>query len=277
MKTLIVPTDYSENARNATEYAAALAKQTNAKLILFHSYDSPLVVTEVPMMNTSIYDDLVAYHTRQLTELKENLISKYTIRVEYALKMGSILYELPRFFQKQKADLVVIGLRGSNPLTRFLMGSVTASLLKAANIPVLVVPRDFVFNPIRHILFACDFKPLQKTQTIAPLKDIAQAFRAKIEVLHLPQPQVAGGEAETSADELFWEKQLRDYEHSYMITHEDTVQEAIDRNATESGSDLLVMIPHHHNFFEKLLEKSNTHQMAFHTRLPLLALPDDGK
>lgn len=42
MKTFIVATDFSEEAENAINYAASLAREVNAKIILFNSFMIPL-------------------------------------------------------------------------------------------------------------------------------------------------------------------------------------------------------------------------------------------
>src|SRR5690606_19398681 len=49
MKTILVPTDFSKAATNALNYAAALAKKENGRIILLHVYNfvyvSPVVTT----------------------------------------------------------------------------------------------------------------------------------------------------------------------------------------------------------------------------------------
>ena len=42
MKTIIAATDFSEEAENAIQYAAALAQQTGAKVLLFNSFSLPV-------------------------------------------------------------------------------------------------------------------------------------------------------------------------------------------------------------------------------------------
>ena len=42
MKTILVPTDFSDNAANALDYALGLARHTQGRIILFHNSDIPL-------------------------------------------------------------------------------------------------------------------------------------------------------------------------------------------------------------------------------------------
>ncbi len=273
MKTIIVPTDYSENAWYATEYAAQVAQQTGAGIILFHAIQLPFITTEVPVDHASL-DELNRHHTVRLLEMTGQLIRKYHIKVTYKLKVGTIAELLAPFFKEEQADLIIMGLRGSNPVGRLLMGSVTASVLKRAKLPVLVIPRDFTFRGIRHILFACDFEPLSSPHVLRPLQDIAKAFDATVEVMHLPQPLAAGRKSEAMVEESYWEDQLQDIRLGYTFLYEEDIQKGIDQGVCESHADLLTMVPHRHTFFENIFNKSNVQKMAFHTRIPLLALPD---
>ena len=47
MEIILVPTDFSKNASNAIDYAVEIAQLTQAKLILFHVYQVPVVPAEV--------------------------------------------------------------------------------------------------------------------------------------------------------------------------------------------------------------------------------------
>jgi nucleotide-binding universal stress UspA family protein len=48
MKHILVPTDFSDDARNASHYAAHLAEKFKASLTLLHAYMLPTPVSEVP-------------------------------------------------------------------------------------------------------------------------------------------------------------------------------------------------------------------------------------
>ena len=48
MNTILVPVDFSPASRNASIYAAELAKLFNSRLLLFHAYMLPTPISEVP-------------------------------------------------------------------------------------------------------------------------------------------------------------------------------------------------------------------------------------
>ncbi len=52
---------------------------------------------------------------------------------------GDIGYDIVKFSKKCKADVIVIGARGLNPLKEMFLGSVSNHVLHKSKIPVLIV------------------------------------------------------------------------------------------------------------------------------------------
>ena len=59
MKRILFPTDFSETANNAFEYALEMAKHLGAEFIVLHVYDSPNLTYEgCPSSIASIYETI---------------------------------------------------------------------------------------------------------------------------------------------------------------------------------------------------------------------------
>ena len=56
MKTIVVPTDFSAISNNAIDYAVDLAKVTSCSILLFHAYQVPVSMTDVPIVLLSVED-----------------------------------------------------------------------------------------------------------------------------------------------------------------------------------------------------------------------------
>ena len=91
MKTIIAATDFSENSRNAVWYAAALAKATKARLVLFNHFDFPLPATDLPGMVPVYVDELAQLAEARLKELKEEITGTAEIREVFKVsKVGTV-------------------------------------------------------------------------------------------------------------------------------------------------------------------------------------------
>ena len=53
MKTIIVPTDFSPIATNAMNFAADMAANIDASVMLFHVYQVPVSMSDVPVVMVS--------------------------------------------------------------------------------------------------------------------------------------------------------------------------------------------------------------------------------
>lgn len=83
MKTILVPTDYSENAHNALLYAIDLAKATGSNIVLFHAFYQPLSYPYHMDFSTVVHElerekakKLEAY----VHEARESLFADFSLR-----------------------------------------------------------------------------------------------------------------------------------------------------------------------------------------------------
>jgi nucleotide-binding universal stress UspA family protein len=87
-----------------------------------------------------INEQLRAEGERAIAELEE-AIAYAGIATETAIRVGSPAEEICRQVDETGADLVVMGSTGKRIVERERVGSVTDSVLRKANVPVLSVPR----------------------------------------------------------------------------------------------------------------------------------------
>lgn len=55
MKIILCPTDFSSNATHAIAYASEMALKTNASLILLHTFETPILYSDVAFVTVQ-YD-----------------------------------------------------------------------------------------------------------------------------------------------------------------------------------------------------------------------------
>jgi nucleotide-binding universal stress UspA family protein len=281
MKTIIACTDFSPNASNAVQYAAALADATNAKLLLFHHFEYPVPATDIPMAYPAAFvDEMAVGLSHRLEQTKTDLAKTYPIEIECVVRSWDLSLDLEEVFQSENADLVVMGMQGQGAVLNTLLGSISAVTMRRGNLPLLVVPRGVAFHPIRKILFPCDDHKMENTGTMKPLLNLALDFDAYIEVLTLfdlqktPELVPKSGMSDAKND---LEALLTETRHGYSYENEDAVEKGILYEAARSQADMVAMIPHHHSFWSNLLNQSKTQRVAASIMLPLLVLGEKVK
>jgi nucleotide-binding universal stress UspA family protein len=158
MKTILVATDFSAVARNATAYAGYLAKKMHAKIILFHTYSIPTSVTDIAFMMVSA-EEMQKENEDRIKKDAEKLFANFGVEVEWLVRIGIPSDEIKILADEKNADLVIMAIWGEGASNKFL-GSTTLSTIQKIKKPVLVLPHSAMFNEINNITYATDFSYL---------------------------------------------------------------------------------------------------------------------
>ncbi len=144
MKSIILATDGSPSATEATLRAVELAAALDATLIAvavehvtvpaYGYYGYADVVTELAKMEHEHVDEALARAKAVATEAG--------VRCEVVHASGAISEEICAVAAKRHARLIVIGAHGWGAVRRLLHGSVSSAVLHEAPCPVLVVRAD---------------------------------------------------------------------------------------------------------------------------------------
>lgn len=138
MKNILVPTDFSPNARTAAHQAAIIAHYMEARVLLFHAL-YPLFSADETAEDTQIAEPEKDAQ-KKLDKLAKELHATFGVSVTRLLKPGFALDEIPLLAQKLQADLVVMGAQGANAHKDKLFGQVSHSRLLVSEVPVVCIP-----------------------------------------------------------------------------------------------------------------------------------------
>ncbi|WP_343667137.1 universal stress protein [Chitinophaga sp.] len=275
MKTIIVPTDFSTAAYNGARYALGLAGQMEAtRVVLYHAYELVVPVPDMPSAIPMVDpEELKAASMEGLEKMQRELASEVPDNVILDLKAENHLLaaNIDGFCSDQHADLIVMGTEGGSQLEEILIGSNSVDVAKHTACPVIIVPADAVFHPIRKIVFACDFKHIGENTPLGPLKSLLRTFNAELHVLNIDHSG-KGLAGETPMESLLLDTLLEGYNPIYHFVDNENVVNGIVNFSEEEGADLIFIIPRKHGLFEGMFRRSRTTQLAFHSHIPLLAI-----
>lgn len=271
MNTILVPVDFSPASRNATNYAAELAKLLHTRLLLFHAYMLPTPISEVPYAMVTV-DNLQKENEEQLKKEADRLHDQYGLEVEWLVRIGVASDEIKTITKERETGLIVMGMKGAGGLDK-IIGSTTTNVARKVKTPVLVIPHDAAYAPIKHITYASDFSYKTSSQLFNPLLEIARAVQPRIHILFIRQGHDGETEEELTgkrSNEIIFEG----LEHEYATVEEPSVNHGISRYLQQQSSEMLVMVAHKHSFLERVFSKDHTSAMAYETHVPLLILQD---
>ena len=144
LKRILVPTDFSEPAKEAFQTAVELAQHFSAQLLLVHVVP-PVPVPYQPLVSPSPAFDITTY-LQELVKASRDTLQTYAdkhvpqgLPATISVAAGDPAYEILRLAKELESDLIVIATHGHGGWRRFLFGSVAEKVVRLAGTPVLVV------------------------------------------------------------------------------------------------------------------------------------------
>lgn len=137
-KTILVPLDGSENSKRALKKAIEIAKPERSKILgLYVVYAPPAFVISKPKIN---FKENLIHDSQKFLDNAKETCKKNGIDFESKIIHGSDPgFDIVKFSENKKFDMIVVGARGLNPVKKILIGSVSNYVLNNTKIPVLVV------------------------------------------------------------------------------------------------------------------------------------------
>lgn len=271
MKTILVPVDFSVTATKAAAFAGNLAAFYGAELWLYHAYQIPMALSEFAYPVVDIAEmQRAADHELELLKQKTLGELRRQIPIHTMAEMNVLNVGLDAMCEQIKPDLVVMGLSGKNALTRLIVGSNTIRAINDLRYPLLIIPPQAEFIPVRKVGFACDYHQVVATTPIQFLHKIATDFHADLHVLNISTGKTDNGYL--SNQESILMDLLKGAKAEFHTIEAREVTEGINWFAEKAGLDWIVVIPKKHGLLEKIFKRSHTQELIFHTHTPVLCI-----
>lgn len=273
MKTIIIPIDFSENADIALNYAAEFAKKQNALLIVLHCYSVNYPNAETPY---SIIEEIKSdAHKKALFELNNawlKLAGANAIEHSLIALEGDPKHVILDLAKEKNADLIIMGTKGAGSVLNQIFGSTAAKIIEKAACPVITVPSGTIVRLPQKITYATDYHD-SDFLNLKSLVELAKLFSAQVNILHIANEGHSPQDDKTVLENFMKKVNSRiDYNNlSFQILTGENIEEVLERYLEDNATDLLVMSAHHRDFIDKILGKSVTKQMAYHSIVPLMA------
>lgn len=279
MKTILLPTDFSPNARNALYTALKLFRNEACRLILVNTFEPDLINVlgdQGEQRLGMIYESLEAESRAKMKELlaemsQQNTYSKYEFKTKCI--PGDLISEVKKQVVKEGVDLIVMGTKGATGAERLFMGSHTVRMIThISNRPVLAVPRAYDFQRLGKVLLPTGFEHHYEPFMLQPLLELIGLWDAEIHVLYVAK-DFRLSRTQVSHKRLL-EKQLETQDTLFAESRlQTTVADTIRDYADKSKTDLIALVRHKHSFLEALTKEKVVKRIAFDTQIPLLILP----
>jgi len=271
MKKILVPTDFSKAAFNALEYAANLANQFSAEILLLNAYAVPNSSVMIDLTDVLKKDSLAGLEKtkKEANELFPNL------KIETIAYNGDLISSVKYCSAENNIDLIVMGTTGASGLKETFVGSNTAMLINEVKCPLLAIPKGSKYEKDLKIVVSTDLKNLGNSKVFETVKEIARkAEHSEFHLINVTEDLSKIDPTEfilhaADIDELF-----TGFEHSFHFLENNDYESEILEYVKIHDINLLVVVSRKRSFFGRLFHKSISKTLTMHSPVPIIVLTE---
>lgn len=268
MKNIIIPTDFSKNARLALDFAVNNFNDPDTVFWLTHVYRMPYsgAVVSVDLDNL-LKEDREEDMRKELAAVRERFPG---IQVKGHTIQGTFIDVITKIVDNESIEMIVMGTTGATGAKGVLLGSNAANVVKHATVPVLLYPNGCGIEKMNKVVLASDLKHVKGYETFKAVRQIVKETGSKLDILHLESADddaIANERESLLLDTIFV-----DLPHGFHTKELSHPEEDILDYAHEVDADLVVVVARSYGFFERIVHRSTSRKLSMLTDVPLLIL-----
>jgi len=277
MKNILIPTDFSDCAREAEELGFEFAKKANAEIHFLHLLHTPVDWVKLPLEKEDLYPEVkkrIGAAKSKLSQLKRDA-EKMGLKAQTFLVYDKGHEEIDFHIKHHEHDFIIMGSFGAKGIKEVL-GTNTQRVVRYSSAPVLVVKKKPQNFEVKNIVFASTFeeevkKPFQK------VVDFAQFMGAKIHLLNVNVPFNFKETDEIEAKMQSFLKSSNKKSYTTNIYNALNEKRGIQKFAESINADVVALTTHGRTGFMKMISPSITESLVNHSEIPIFSININSK
>jgi nucleotide-binding universal stress UspA family protein len=279
IKSILMPTDFSELSEKALKTAIAICNRQKAKLTLLHVVDLYMLFSSDEVLTPyyfSANEIAMKKNKADLKKLASKLSEKYNLEIQSKVVDGNPADMICKIAEKEKHDLIVMGTHGASGFRELFMGSNAFRVVKYSPCPVLTVPGnwdkdkfDKIVFPIRLVSGAID-----KYDQARPIIQKNNSSLLIIGLLENEKPESLA-EFKNQADLLKGKLKKDNIEYSTLVFQSKNFPKKL-LNASEGfDADLIVITASLDFDWKKIFIGHYAQHIVNHSKRPVLSIKSE--
>ena len=276
-KRILIPTDFSKNALNATRYALDLYAKLNCEFYFLNVFRLDSYTTNtliIPEPGSAEFEAAKRVSEEGFTKLMD-MLELHRDNPKHSFHTISSFNFLSEAIKQNIAskdiELVVMGTQGATGAKGIIFGSNTVNAMeKIRECPVMAIPEDLRFSAPKEIVFPTNYKSIFKRKELNYLLEIAMMHQTSISVLYFKKETALDEEQETNKQLL--DDILINVDHSFHTLTDKDVARGITSFVESRNSDMIAFINKKHFLFNSIFSRPLVKEIGYDAKVPILAL-----
>ncbi|MBX2876956.1 MAG: universal stress protein [Saprospiraceae bacterium] len=278
IQKILFPTDFSEAAQNALRYAIHLADELDASIHLLHivypqaePLDFPALATEATQQQVGAAEMILKRTVEEtLAQIQVTGKLKNSPVILPDVEIGTPTNLITRIAEREEVDLIVMGAKGEHSMIEKAFGRVSLGVVKNANTPVLLIPENATFTPIKNVAYASNLLETDVYYIWQTLQ-MMEPFDAALRVIHVETEDIGKPTALDDFQALFAEHP----KYKKLSFHElngEEVDVVLSGFMEAWEINIMALYAPNYGFFESIFHRSLGKKLLKITEVPLLFL-----
>ncbi|SDB29163.1 Nucleotide-binding universal stress protein, UspA family [Flavobacteriaceae bacterium MAR_2010_188] len=276
MQHILIPTDFSQNSWNATEYALSFFHGKNITFHFLHVIISTSKVRNNKPINAEVLEtedipESLKLQMKLWEENAEELAKDEKFNFSPIILKSAFIEGIRNYIKINKIDYLIMGSRGVSGLEDTIVGSKTGAVIKRIKCTTLVIPEQATFKKPINIGFPTDLNAPNKNRAMRSLLKIVSIYHSSIKVIRVAQTQKALTESQNNHREVLKE-QLKKTHNSFHLIENPNLDNSLDSFISSMKIDMIALMAKNLNLFQRILFKVPLENISYHLYIPLLVL-----
>lgn len=279
MKYILVPINFNEKGAGVIAYSVTLAQELGLSLKLLHI----LTVHGVPSpvhahagsvtYNMPIGEQLserIDHAEKKLQALCNRVKNESNVDCDYTCKSGFVDIQILEQTGLGNIEMVIMGTPQHDTLLNQLLGSRSLKVINHSDVPVLLVPNNTSYFPIKNIVVGAQYEDAE-TGFSQWLFQMARTLEAKLHFIHVVD------KVNKKERLLFkgYKKEINqllptDLDANFRLLEESSVDHGLRTYRQSSQADLIALRRSSKSGWDHLFSENVSKEMALETSVPLL-------
>ena len=271
MKNILLPTDFSENSKNAIRYAMKFFQGETCTFHILNSQKSASHKTSVTGSDAQGSLDDNEKEFEKLIQFCESLSIDEDFTFFKKVDFTNITDAINQAVALNNIELIVMGTKGATGAAKVVFGSNTIKVVRSATCPVLAIPENYIFQKIKSILLSLNYQYDITDKTMEFLLKIVKKHTASLKVLETLDIEIDKRDIAIKrkmTEEIFKEIAFKRYSIKDL-----PATMAISAFEQLIPIQLHAMIVDSENFLDRFIFGSDTSTISYASLVPLLTLP----
>ncbi len=283
MKTILVLTDSSEQARHIAKTGVLLGEKLKEDVLLYNAY---LHLPIIPYYEGRVLKETDDSSSKKESEEGLQKLSMYLHTVidhigpndyrpviHMRSGIGALGEVTNEIIAKRDIAFILMGAPADSRMDHILFGSDTTSVIDAVTRPVIILPSKANLNKFKKVIFATDFEDADR-KAIDYLVKLGRATNFELDIVHVDViGKLENVKSEAEIDFEIYVAGLNYPKVTYHKIKGKNIIHRLNNLCGEMGADLLAMVQDQHSVLMRILKEGNVKTALSIQNFPVMIFP----